>query len=172
MTSGKTAAYAVYDSDSLCVERALEALNQAGFQNEEICVLLAPQHPIAEIVKDAGLAPAPDSAASAATLVEWLGRMGAVVIPGVGFFVRSNQFLQAWMDTDSDEDPAACGLLSPLGIADGEARRLEDGLCHDSAVIFVLSAKVGDAEWAKEILLRSGAGEASCLGWESTLAMA
>jgi hypothetical protein len=170
MTSTKTAAYAVYDSESLCVERALEALNQAGFQNEEICVLLAPQHPIAEIVKDAHLAPAPDSAANAATLVEWLGRMGAVVIPGVGFFVRSKQFLQAWMDTD--EDSAGCGLLSPLGIADGEARRLEDDLCHDSAVIFVLSAKVGDAEWAKEILLRSGAGEATCLGWEATWATA
>jgi hypothetical protein len=170
MTSGKTAAYAVYDSESLCVERALEALNQAGFQNEEICVLLAPQHPIAEIVREAHLAPAPDSAASAATLVEWLGRMGAVVIPGVGFFVRSKQFLEAWMETA--EDSADCGLLSPLGIADGEARRLEDDLCHDSAVIFVLSAKVADAEWAKEILLRSGAGEATCLGWESNLAMA
>jgi len=170
MTSGKSAAYAVYDSQSLCVERALEALNQAGFENEEICVLLAPQHPIAEIVKDAGLAPAPDSAASAATLVEWLARMGAVVIPGVGFFVRSKQFLEAWLE--AERDSSDCGLLAPLGIGEGEARRLEDDLCHDSAVIFVLSAKVADAEWAKEILLRSGAGAASCLGWESSVAAA
>ncbi|HTR66586.1 MAG TPA: hypothetical protein VMH85_12480 [Terriglobales bacterium] len=170
MTSGKTAAYAVYDSELVCVERALQALNQAGFENEEICVLLAPQHPLAEIVKDAGLAPAPDSAANAATLVEWLGRMGAVVIPGVGFFVRSKSFLQAWMDTERDS--ADCGLLAPLGIGDGEARRLENDLCQDSAVIFVLSAKVADAEWAKEILLSSGADEASCLGWETGVAMA
>jgi len=170
MTSGKSAAYAVYDSESLCVERALEALNQAGFENEEICVMLAPQHPIAEIVKDAGLAPAPDSAASAATLVEWLARMGAVVIPGVGFFVRSKSFLEAWMDTE--RDPSDCGLLAPLGIGDGEARRIENDLCRDGAVIFVLSAKVDDAEWAKEILLHSGAGEASCLGWQPSVAEA
>jgi len=152
------------------VERALEALNQAGFQNEEICVLLAPQHPIAEIVKDACRAPAPDSAACSASLVEWLGRMGAVVIPGVGFFVRSQQFLEAWLETN--DGAADCSLLSPLGIADGEARRIENDLCQDSAVIFVLSAKVADAEWAKEILLRSGAGEATCLGWEADVATA
>ena len=48
------AAYGIYSQDVVLTD-IVRNLNQAGFENEDICMMLAPTHPIASVVRDASL---------------------------------------------------------------------------------------------------------------------
>ena len=61
-------------------------------------------------------------------LIGWLSNFGAVVIPTVGFFIRSQAFFHALI---SREASALCGnarTLVGLGFADDEAEKFENQL--------------------------------------------
>ena len=55
MSVNGTAAYAVYPRN-VALPDVVSALNQAGFQNEDICMVLSPAHPVATGVGDPRLA--------------------------------------------------------------------------------------------------------------------
>src|SRR5271155_1081257 len=87
LMESKLAAYGTYSQEAP-LTRFVTALNQAGFENEDICMILSPTHPIASIVREASLLnPERKSTAVTARMIGWLSAFGAVLIPTVGFFI-------------------------------------------------------------------------------------
>ena len=164
MPQTSIAAYGVY-SQQVQLQSVVAALNRGGFENQHICLLLAPAHPIATRVHDMrSLACESASSAALAGLVGWLSRLGAVVISNVGLFIRSRSFLQALLG--ANEAPASCrksGTLASLGIPERDAGRLGNRLEEDSGLIYVSCGQLSESERAVEILRASGAHETSCL---------
>jgi hypothetical protein len=125
MLANQLAAYGMY-SRNIALPEIVSTLNRAGFENEDICMVLSPAHPVASVVRDARI----DSAnlqdgADGANLIGWFSKFGAVVIPTVGFFIRSQGFLHALLI--KDEGSALCGgskTLSGLGFSNDDASRL------------------------------------------------
>jgi hypothetical protein len=160
----ESSAYGVYCGET-DVAAVVRMLNSAGFENENICVLLAPRHPIAETVRSAGIlatTAAEDSAA--AGMIGWLSKLGAVVIPTVGFFIRSRMFFNALVV--STGAPALCGTswtLSGLGVPDEDADRFEEQLAYAGFLVYVASPEVARSRWAVELLGATGAIKAAVL---------
>jgi alkanesulfonate monooxygenase SsuD/methylene tetrahydromethanopterin reductase-like flavin-dependent oxidoreductase (luciferase family) len=154
------AAYGIYAED-VQVKDVVYALNDAGFNNEELCLMLARTHPISAIVRGASIRDTDrEATALAAGLIEWLSEFGAVVIRTSGFFIRSQTFLRALVVTR--EAPALCGsseTLMCLGFPERDAERLEDQLCEAGVLVYVACSKSVQAKWAREILQQMGAQE-------------
>jgi hypothetical protein len=164
MALNKPAAYGLYPQD-VALREVIGILNQAGFGKEDMCVMLSPTHPIATIVRDAGILNAErDSTALTAGMIGWLSKLGAVVIPTIGFFVHSQAFFHALMA--GMDSPALCAssrTLVVLGFPEFEAERFEDQLHHCGALIYVSCLESAKTNWAIELLQRTGAIEAATL---------
>jgi hypothetical protein len=164
MAMSAAAAYGLYSQD-VAVSDIVRNLNQAGFENEDICMMLPAAHPIASIVRDASLFNS-EKGASAVTaeLIGWLSEFGAVLIPSVGFFIRSQAFFRALMVTD--DAPALCGnarTLVGLGFSEEEAERFEDQLGDFAVLVYVSCAEGAKTQWAREVLRHTGARESATL---------
>jgi hypothetical protein len=170
MELNPSAAYGLYAHDVPLAD-IVRNLNQAGFENEDICMMFSPAHPIASIVRDASLFNT-ERAASAATasLIGWLSELGAVLIPTVGFFIRSRTFFHALM---AQEGRGLCGnsnALVGLGFSDDEAKRFEDQLGTSGVLVYVSCAESAKTLWAREVLRHTGAREAATLEQRISLA--
>jgi hypothetical protein len=158
------AAYGVY-SQQVQLQTVVATLNQAGFRNQDICLLLAPAHPITTRVHDIrSLVDESDSSAVLAGLVGWLSRLGAVSVSGVGLFIRSRAYLQALMD--ASEMPATNRnrrALANLGIPEQEAERLGKRISDDGGLIYVACEGTSESQRVMDILRNTGAQETSCL---------
>jgi hypothetical protein len=154
------AAYGLYTED-VHVTDVVNALNDAGFDNEDICLMLARTHPISTVVREAAIRHADrEASAVAAEVIEWLSEFGAVVIRTYGFFIRSQTFLRALVTTR--EAPALCGnyeTLMDLGFSEGDAWRLENQLCEAGVLVYVACSENTKARWAREMLQGIGARE-------------
>ncbi len=164
MCESPSAAYGVFSED-VPVTDMVEALNDAGFDKENICLMLARAHPISMIVRHAGMRNA-DREASVLTaeLIEWLSEFGAVVIRTFGFFIRSQVFFHALVTTR--EAPALCGssdTLIGLGFSEEDAQRLDDQLCQARVLVYVACSESAKAAWARKLFLRVGALETAKL---------
>lgn len=158
------AAYVIYTQD-IALNEVVRNLNQAGFGNEDICMMLSPGHPIASMVRDASLFNTEkEASAVTAGLIGWLSEFGAVVIPTVGFFIRSQAFFHALMVARSA--PALCGnarTLVGLGFSEEEAERFEDQLEQLGVLVYVSCTEGAKTLWAREVLRHTGAQEAATL---------
>jgi len=158
------AAYGMYSHD-VALNDVVHTLNQAGFDNEDICMMLSPTHPIAGLVRDASLFNSEcESNAVTASLIGWLSGFGAVLIPTVGFFIKSQAFFHALMV--SREAPALCGnarTLVGLGFSDADADRFESQLRQLGVLVYVSCSETAKTLWACEVLRHTGAREASTL---------
>jgi hypothetical protein len=158
------AAYGLYSQDVALTE-IVHHLNEAGFENEDICMMLSPAHPIASMVRDASLFNTEkETNAVTAGLIGWLSEFGAVLIPSVGFFIRSQAFFHALMV--AREAPALCGnarTLVGLGFSEEEAERFEDQLGDLGVLVYVSCDEGQKTLWAREVLQHSGAQEAATL---------
>jgi hypothetical protein len=156
------AAYGVYAEEDIQVAEVVRALNDAGFQNEDICLMLACSHPIAATVREVSfLHTDREASSSTAGVIGWLSEFGAVVIPTVGFFIRSQAFLHALVT--ARDAPALCGssrTLLCLGFPKENAERLEDQLCEAGVLVYVACSESARASWAVELLRQTGAQEA------------
>src|ERR1700686_1168648 len=164
MSVNRTAAYGMYPRNVRLPE-VVSALNQAGFQNQDICMVLSPAHPVATGVGDAKIGGvAQEESASNARMIGWFSEFGAVVIPTVGFFIRSQAFFQALL---SEQNVPALSrgarTLLGLGFSSDEARKLGHQLCDVGALVYVSCKEGAKADWAIELLRRAGAKEASSL---------
>ncbi len=170
MALSTAAAYGIYSHD-VALTDIVRNLNQAGFENEDICMMLSPAHPIASIVRDANLFNTEkEASAVTAGLIGWLSEFGAVLIPSVGFFIRSQAFFHALMV--AREAPALCGnarTLVGLGFSEEEAERFEDRLEDLGVLVYVSCAEGAKTLWAREVLRHMGAQEAATLGERMTL---
>lgn len=158
------AAYGIYGQD-VAVADIVHTLNHAGFENEDICMMLSPSHPIASVVREASLfsSEREDNAATAG-MIGWLSAFGAVLIPTVGFFIRSQAFLHALMA--SREAPALCGnarTLVGLGFSETDAEKYENQLRRLGVLVYVACDESAKTLWAQEVLRHTGAKETATL---------
>lgn len=167
------AAYGVY-SDAVEVAQVVRTLNSAGFENEQICLMLAPTHPIATIVRETNILNQEREASAVTTgLIGWLSDFGAVVIPSIGFFIRSQAFFHALLV--ARDAPALCGnsgTLAGLGFPDTDADRFSAQLQQSGFLVYVASPEVARARWALELLRITGAEESATLETEADAAVA
>jgi hypothetical protein len=159
-----TAAYGLYAQD-VALADVVHTLNSAGFENESICMMLSPTHPIASQVRDASVFNSEcKSSTVTAALIGWLSEFGAVMIPTVGFFIRSQTFFHALMVARGT--PALCEnsrTLSGLGFSDDDADRFENQLREVGVLVYVACPESEKMTWACELLRHTGAREASTL---------
>src|ERR1700686_573570 len=161
-----TAPHTMYPRN-VALPDVVSALNQAGFGNEDICMVLSPAHPVASAVEDATIGNvAREQSATSARVIGWFSELGAVVIPTVGFFIRSQAFFQALLgEQNLPTLSRGSGTLLGLGFSEDEARRLGHQLCDVSgALVYVSCPERSKADGAIELLRRAGAKEAASLG--------
>ncbi len=172
MATNPPAAYGIYSND-VALTDIVHNLNQAGFDNEDICMMVSAGHPIASAVRDASLFNSEkESSSVSADLIGWLSKFGAVLIPQVGFFIRSQAFFHALMT--SREASVLCGncnTLVGLGFSPEDAKRFEDELEELGVLVYVSCSESAKTLWAREVLRHAGAREASTLQ-ESSAAVA
>lgn len=164
MALNKAAAYGMYPQE-ISLNDVVHTLNQAGFENEDICMMLSPTHPIAGLVRDASLFNSESQAnAVTAAVIGWLSGFGAVVIPSVGFFVKSQAFFHALMI--SRDSPGICGnarTLVGLGFSNDQADRFEGQLRQVGVLVYVSCPDSAKTTWAREVLRHTGAHETATL---------
>ncbi|MGA8216872.1 MAG: hypothetical protein WB799_25025 [Candidatus Sulfotelmatobacter sp.] len=167
MAMNKPAAYGLYSQDAALPD-IICTLNDAGFGKEDICVMLSPSHPIATIVREASILNGErEATAITAGLIGWLSEFGAVLMPTIGFFIRSQAFFHALVVTRNS--PALCGssrAFAALGFPENEAERFEDQLRQVGALIYVSCPESAMTNCAIELLQRTGAREAAALEGE------
>lgn len=166
MSANGTAAYAMYPRN-VALPEVVSTLNQAGFGNEDICMVLSPAHPAAATaVGDATIGDvAKEQSARSARMIGWFSQLGAVVIPTVGFFVRSQAFFQALLgEQNLPSLSRGSRTLLGLGFSEAEAKRLGHQLCDVGALVYVSCKEGAETAGAIELLRRAGAREASSLG--------
>ncbi len=123
MNTSGTAAYGMYPR-SVALPDVVSALKQAGFDKEDICMVLSPGHPDAAAVRDSSnLDTRSEESAVSARMIRWFSGFGAVVIPTVGFFARSQAFLQALVSEQNCPSMSrGSRTLLGLGFSQDEAR--------------------------------------------------
>jgi hypothetical protein len=158
------AAYGMYPRN-VALPSVVSALNHAGFENKDICMVLSPAHPAATVVRDAKMPDAePEASATGARMIGWFSEFGAVVIPTVGFFIRSLSFFRALsIEKDSPAMSRGSRTLVGLGFSEGEAMRLGHQLSDVGAMVYVSCRENCNADSAIALLRRAGAKEASSL---------
>ena len=163
-TSASTAAYGMYPRN-VALPDVVGALNSAGFGKEDICMVLSPAHPDAAAVRDAGTFDASvEERTCSARMIGWFSAFGAVVIPTVGFFVRSQEFLQALFSEQSVSSLSrGSRTLIGLGFSQDDAKRLDHQLCDVGAMVYVACKEDAHADGALELLRSTGAREAASL---------
>jgi len=164
MIFSTTAAYAIYPMAAQ-IDEIIGNLNSAGCRDEEVCVLLAPTHRLAQAVRDAKVAPRVlNSDSPTSDLLRWLSRFGAVIIPGVAFFVSSRVFLRAVLaPCPATQNSGYADRLIGLGLPPKEADRYGERLSRDAIIVFVCCNGEARAQWIREILRTTGAEETACL---------
>jgi hypothetical protein len=171
MLVNESAAYGMY-SRHIALPEIVSTLNRAGFENEDICMVLSPAHPVASLVRDARIDGANlRESAAGADMIGWVSKFGAVVIPTVGFFIRSQAFFHAFLI--EQDGSALCGeskTLAGLGFSNDDASRLGRQLGDVGALVYVACPQRERADSAIELLMRTGAKEAASLGLAKTAA--
>lgn len=158
-----SAAYGMYSREAELSD-IVHTFNHAGFPNEDICMMLAPTHPFARMVREASVLNSErDAGAVTARLIGWLSEFGAVVIPTVGFFIRSQEFFRALLATDAPPLCESPKTLAALGLSDGEAERLENKLEQVEVLVYVSCPQTSNTMGAFELLRRTGAQETATL---------
>jgi len=164
MSVNNAAAYGMYPQE-VALHEVVHTLNQAGFENEDICMMLSPTHPIATVVREASILNSErEASAVTAGLIGWLSEFGAVVIPTVGFFIRSQAFFHALVV--AKESPALCSntkTLVGLGLPESDAERFESQLREVGVLVYVSCQESAKTGWAREMLRRTGANETATL---------
>jgi hypothetical protein len=164
MATNALAAYGIYP-DRIALRDVMTTLNHGGFSNENICMMLSPVHPIASVVRDASVLPAErDSRAGTAGLIGWLAKFGAVVIPTVGFFIRSREFFGAIIGEKAPTSRCgSAGTLMGLGFSERAADHVEARLRDVGVLVYVSCPESAQTEWALELLRDAGAEESGLL---------
>lgn len=165
MRVNRTAAYAMYPRN-VALPEVVSALNQAGFEKEDICMVLSPAHPVATAAGDATIGDvAREQSAISARMIGWFSELGAVVIPTVGFFIRSPAFFRDLLvEQNFPGLSRGSRTLLGLGFSQDEAKRLDHQLSDVGAMVYVSCREDGKADGAIELLRRAGAREAASLG--------
>jgi hypothetical protein len=157
------AAYGLYPRH-VALPDVVRALNNAGYGNANICMVLSPAHPHAAAVAGGSILEGLEETAISTRVIEWFSALGAVIIPTICFFVRSQTFLQAVVNDQNV--PSLSGgsrTLIGLGFSQDDAKRLGHQLTDVGALIYVSCGEDAKADGAIELLRSTGASEAASL---------
>lgn len=162
MTVSESAVYGMYPRN-IGLPEVVHTLNRAGFESEDICMVLSPTHPAATAVRDARIVNANmEETAASARMIGWFSEFGAVVIPTVGFFIRSQAFFHALMiEQNFSLLFGGSKTLAGLGFSGEDAARLGAQLCDVGVLVYVACSKPTRADCAIDLLWITGAGEAT-----------
>lgn len=167
MPANSPAAYGLYP-DNVALPQVVRNLTQSGFEKEDICVMVSPHHPIAAVVREANILNAGREASALKTgLIAWLMKLGAVVIPSVGLFIRSQTFLHALVT--KKDSAALCDnstALVGLGFSEDDAERFENEIRELGVLVYVNCPESTGTSRAVEILRRMGAYETAALDYD------
>lgn len=164
MPATESAAYGMYSKNAVLPE-IMCTLRQGGFEKQDICMVLSPAHPMASVVRDAKFRSAESNQSEVgAHTIAWFSQFGAVVIPAVGFFIRSQAFLSALM-TEPSFSAVSGGsrMLAGLGFSADEALRLHRALEDAGVLVYISCPESAKAKWALELLRSMGACEVASL---------
>jgi hypothetical protein len=158
------AAYGMY-SDDVALREVVQMLNRSGFRKEDICLMVSPEHPIAAVLREANILGAERSAGAVTTgLFTWLMKLGAVMIPTVGFFIRSQAFLHALlMRTDSRALSDHSNALVELGFSQIDAQRFDGQIRDMGVLVYVACLQGARTDRAADVLRQMGAHEAATM---------
>jgi hypothetical protein len=170
MAGKNTAVFGIYDSQS-DAERAVSALQSAGFRNTDISVLFADNEGTKDFAHDKGTK-APEGATTGAStgaavggVLGWLTGIGALAIPGLGPFIAAGPIMAALAGIGvGGVMGGLAGALIGMGIPEYEAKRYEGRVKQGG---MLLSVHSDNSEWAKKaqaILERMGADDVSSTG--------
>ncbi len=170
MAGKNTAVFGIY-SQRIDVERALDALRDAGFRSTDVSVLL-PENLGSKDLATEKASKAPEGATAGAGAgaviggtLGWLAGIGSLAIPGIGPFIAAGPIVAALAGLGVGGAVGGfTGALIGLGIPEYEAKRYE-GRINKGGIL--LSIHCDDSEWAKrakEILQATGAEDISSTG--------
>jgi hypothetical protein len=170
MADNNTAVYGIYQSQA-SAERAVDALGQAGFTNNDISVLMPDQDSTREFAHE-NSTKAPEGAATGAATGGALGGtlgllagIGALAIPGVGPLIAAGPIVGALAGLGAGGAVGGLvGALVGMGLPEYEAKRYE-GRVKDGGVLLSVHAATSElTKSAKAILERTGAEDISSSG--------
>jgi hypothetical protein len=170
MAGKNTAAYGIYPNVA-ALENGIDALQNAGFRNEDISALFPENEGTKDFAHRKGTK-APEGAATGAGtgavaggVLGWLAGIGAIAIPGVGPFIAAGPIMAALAGAGVGGTVGGLtGALVGAGIPEYEAKRYE-GRIKDGGIL--VSVHCDNSEWtskAKDVLERTGAEDVSSTG--------
>jgi len=168
--ASNTAVFGIYFS-RVAVERAIEALTEAGFRPTDVSVLMSHNLGNKDLVtRRATKAPegASAGAATGAVVGGALGLLvglGALAIPGLGPFIAAGPIVAALAGVGVGGTVGGiAGALAGLGMPEYEAKRYEGRVLKGGILV---SVHCDDARWRKKaesLLDQTGAVEISATG--------
>lgn len=170
MSGENTAVFGIYPT-AATVERAVEALRDAGFRATDISVLFPENIGTKDFAHEKGTK-APEGASTGAGTgaviggtLGWLVGIGALAIPGVGPFIAAGPIMAALAGAGAGGALGGItGALIGMGIPEYEAKRYEGRITKGG---ILLSVHSDNADWtsrAKTILENTGAEDISSAG--------
>jgi hypothetical protein len=165
MAGNAPGAYGIYPQD-VALQQVVQMLSRSGFALDDICMMVSPKHPLAKVVRDGNIFDAGvEHATVTATLMAWLFEFGAVMIPTIGFFVRSQAFLRALVTGESSALCGSSSALVGLGLSESDARRFEKEIRNVGILVFVTCSGTAQAAHALEVLRKTGAREPAMIAY-------
>lgn len=170
MAGKNTAVFGIYKSRA-DLDNALLSLNDQGFRNEDVSVLL-PENLGSKELATVKATKAPEgttagvaSGAVVGGALGWLAGIGALAIPGLGPFIAAGPIVAALAGIGAGTVVGGLtGALVGMGIPEYEAKRYE-GRIKDGGSL--LSVHCDDSNWvkkAKVTLESTGAEDVSSTG--------
>jgi hypothetical protein len=170
MAGKNTAVFGIY-SNYAEAERAVSALQAAGFRNTDISVLFPENEGTKDFAHEKGTK-APEGAATGAgtgaavgATMGWLAGIGALAIPGLGPFIAAGPIMAALAGAGvGGAVGGLTGALIGMGIPEYEAKRYE-GRVKKGGIL--LSVHSDNSDWtrrAKKVLEDTGAEDISSTG--------
>lgn len=170
MAGKNTAAFGLYKTRTQA-ERAVEALQQAGFRNDDISALMPDRQSSEEFAHEKNTKAPEGTTTGAATggaiggTLGLLAGIGALAIPGLGPFIAAGPIMGALAGAGAGGAVGGLvGALVGMGIPEYEAKRYE-GHVKDGGIL--VSVHCDDSDWvgrAKKVLEQTGAHDVSSAG--------
>jgi hypothetical protein len=178
MADKKTAVFGIYKSVDQA-ERAVDALVQARFSNNDISVLMPDNKSSKDFAHEKNTK-APEGTttgvAAGGTIGGTLGLLagiGALAIPGVGPFIAAGPIMGALAGLGvGGAVGGLVGALVGMGIPEYEAKRYEGRVKEGGVLLSVHCDTSEEITRAKELLTRTGADDISSAGEETVGAAA
>ncbi|HZQ19027.1 MAG TPA: quinol:electron acceptor oxidoreductase subunit ActD [Terriglobales bacterium] len=170
MAGKNTAVFGIYKNES-DVTRAVEALKDAGFPNDDVSALFPEKKGTKDFAHEKNTK-APEGATAGAGTgallgggLGWLVGIGALAIPGLGPFIAAGPIVAALAGAGAGGAVGGfTGALIGMGIPEYEAKRYEGRVKDGGILLSVNSDNSEETKKAKQILERAGGQDISSTG--------